>query len=166
MPRASRPHMPGYGLLPANEGSGLLPWSWAENKLRNSHDYWIATSWPSGRPHLMPVWGVWLDETLWFSSGSVSRKVRNLSERPECTAAIDDAVDPVVLDGIAEIRGAEQDRQRFLRAVNEKYGVDYGLDFLDGITALCLRVRPVSAFGLMQSDFAGSPTRWTFGESD
>jgi hypothetical protein len=26
-PRASRPHMPGYGIMPAGEGKGLLPWS-------------------------------------------------------------------------------------------------------------------------------------------
>jgi hypothetical protein len=30
--------MPGYGVVPANEGSGLLPWSWAEDKLRGSHE--------------------------------------------------------------------------------------------------------------------------------
>jgi len=27
-PKASRPHMPGYGILDANSGNGLLPWSW------------------------------------------------------------------------------------------------------------------------------------------
>ena len=32
-PHASRPYMPGYGLLGPDEGTGLLPWSWAEERL-------------------------------------------------------------------------------------------------------------------------------------
>jgi hypothetical protein len=57
-PRASRPYMPGYGILGPTKGSGLLPWSWAEERLTASRNYWVASSWPDGRPHSMPVWGV------------------------------------------------------------------------------------------------------------
>jgi hypothetical protein len=53
--------MPGYGVLPADQGSGLLPWSWALERLRNARNYWLTTVWPDGRPHVMPVWAVWLD---------------------------------------------------------------------------------------------------------
>jgi Pyridoxamine 5'-phosphate oxidase len=166
MVTTSRPFMPGYGVVPASEGSGLLPWSWAEDKLRTSHDYWLGSAWPDGRPHLMPVWGIWADGAFWFSSGSDSRKAHNLAGDPRCTVAIDDALDPVVLEGVAEVRAAEQDRLRFLAHLNAKYAVEYGLDFLDGVTALCLRVRPVTAFGLLQADFTGSPTRWTFSTVD
>jgi len=28
--------MPGYGLLPPDEGTGLLPWSWAEERLEST----------------------------------------------------------------------------------------------------------------------------------
>jgi len=59
-PSASRPYMPGYGLLDAAQGAGLLPWSWAVERLQRSHDYWVATVRPDGRPHVMPVWGVWM----------------------------------------------------------------------------------------------------------
>ena len=59
--RADRPFMPGYGVLPADQGSGLLPWAEAERRLTASHDFWCATVRPDGRPHVMPVWGVWLD---------------------------------------------------------------------------------------------------------
>jgi hypothetical protein len=52
---ADRPFMPGYGILPADVGSGLLPWAEAERRLTVSHDYWVATAWPDGRPHVMPV---------------------------------------------------------------------------------------------------------------
>ncbi|MCR6486010.1 hypothetical protein M8542_24585 [Amycolatopsis sp. OK19-0408] len=33
-PRADRPHLPGYGI--AAGPAGLLPWSWAEERLRAS----------------------------------------------------------------------------------------------------------------------------------
>lgn len=166
MVSASRPHMPGYGVLPHDEGTGLLPWAWADVRLRESHDYWLGTVWPGGRPHLMPVWGVWTDKTFWFSSAGGSRKVRNLADDGRCTVATDDAQDPVVVDGVAEVRAGAHHRRRFLDALNAKYGTDYGLDFLDGVAAVCLEVRPLSVFGLLQADFAGSPTRWTFPAGD
>ena len=68
-PPASRPHMPGYGIAGPTEGRGLLPWSWAEERLTRSHDYWVATVRADGRPHLMPVWGAWDGGALWFSIG-------------------------------------------------------------------------------------------------
>ena len=62
-PRSGRPHMPGYGILGPDGGTGLLPWSWAEERLRDSRNYWLATVRPDGRPHVMPVWAVWDDFT-------------------------------------------------------------------------------------------------------
>src|SRR5262249_26976380 len=51
--RASRPYMPGYGLLGPDEGTGLLPWPWAEERLTSSRNYWVVSLWPDGRPHAM-----------------------------------------------------------------------------------------------------------------
>ncbi len=62
VPRADRPHMPGYGLVDAGGGKGLLPWSWAVEFLSKGRNYWVATTRPDGRPHVMPVWGIWMDE--------------------------------------------------------------------------------------------------------
>src|ERR687885_452744 len=81
-PPASRPYMPGYGIVGPTEGSGLLPWSWAEQRLVASRNYWLASGRPDGRPHVMPVWGVWHQRSLWFSSSRGSRKARNLAADP------------------------------------------------------------------------------------
>lgn len=43
-PKAGRPHMPGYGILDADKGRGLLPWSWATERLAKAHTYWVATT--------------------------------------------------------------------------------------------------------------------------
>lgn len=154
--------MPGYGIAPANEGTGLLPWSWAEGRLRASHDYWLATARPGGAPHLMPVWGVWLDDALWFSSSLGARKARNIEADARCSIATDSALDPVVLEGTVERVTDLEVIATFLAASNAKYAVDYDIDFLDPAVNGTYRVAPRWAFALDHDDFAGSPTRWRF----
>ena len=76
-PVASRPFLPGYGVLPSDEGSGLLPWEWAEERLTASEHYWCATVRPDGRPHLMPIWG------LWDHVGAVVQHRRLVAQGPQ-----------------------------------------------------------------------------------
>ena len=162
-PVPERPHMPGYGIAGPEAGTGLLPWSWAVERLTGSHDYWLATVGPEGHPHVMPVWGVWHDGGVWFSSGLRSRKARNLAAQPACTLTTDDAQQPVVVEGEAE-RVTDPDRLRaFAAAIDAKYDTAYGVDFYDPAVNGVWRVAPAWAFGLVQDDFSGSPTRWTFG---
>ena len=122
--QVSRPFMPGYGTLGASEGNGLLPWSWAEERLARSHDYWLATVTPGGRPHVMPVWAVLLDDRLWFSSSVRSRKARNLSNSPFASLTTDDAQGPVIAEGVVERITEVSMLERMLAAENEKYGTD------------------------------------------
>jgi general stress protein 26 len=152
--------MPGYGLLGPTEGRGLLPWSWAEARLARSHDYWVASVWPDGRPHLMPVWAVWHESSIWFSSSGRSRKTTNLRAEPRCTVATDDPLEPIVLDGIAEAVTDLGVLAVILELENAKYATNYGIELLDPELNTCFRVRPVGAFGLDQADFTGSPTHW------
>lgn len=154
-PNASRPYMPDYGIKETNEG--MLDWAWAVERLTSSHDYWLATTWPDGRPHVTPVWGAWIDDALWFSCGNRSRKARNLDRDPRCSVTTDNAYEPVILDAIVD-RGT--DAARFTEISNAKYDVDYSVDFF-AANAL-FAARPMSALALNEADFAGSPTRWTF----
>ena len=161
-PAADRPFMPGYGIRPADQGSGLLPWSEAERRLRTAHDYWVATVRPDGSPHVMPVWGVWLDACVWFSSGLRSRKALNLAARPRCTVTTDDARDPVVVDGVVDRVTDAVGIAAFVRAVNEKYDAAITTEFQDPQVNGTYRVRPLRVIALSGADFTGSPTRWTF----
>jgi hypothetical protein len=161
-PLLSRPHMPGYGVRPAGEGTGLLPWSWAQERLVASRNYWVVTRWPDGRPHAMPVWGIWHDETFWFSSSKPSRKSKNLSADPRCVVTTEDAENPVVVEGIAELIARTDDLATLLALENAKYATDYGIEMLDPVANSAFRVRPQWVFGLQAGDFTGSPTRWEF----
>ncbi|MGH3243180.1 MAG: pyridoxamine 5'-phosphate oxidase family protein [Spirillospora sp.] len=161
-PTAERPYMPGYGLQGPDEGSGLLPWSWAEEKLLTARNFWLSTVWPDGRPHAMPVWGVWSGEALLFSSSASSRKMANLRADPRVTVTTEEAEDPVVIEGLAEVLTEKRDLQRFIDLVNAKYATRYRVDFLDPEVNATVAVRPQRVFGLRQGDFTGSPTRWSF----
>ena len=164
-PKASRPYMPGYGTLGPTEGAGLLPWSWAKERPSRSHDYWVATRRPDGRPHVMPVWGVWHDGAVWFSSSGRSTKTRNIAADARCAISTDNAQEPVVLEGEAELVTDPETLAVVLDRINEKYGTDFGPETLDPSVNACFRVAPSRVFGLAEEDFTGSPTRWTFGAS-
>ena len=154
--------MPGYGTLPADEGTGLLPWRWAQERLARAHDYWLATVGTDGEPHLMPVWAVWLDDKLWFSSSNGSRKARNLGSDPRCTLSTDNPREPVVAHGQAR-RVTDSDLlAEMLAAENAKYGTNYGMDMVDPESNSVFALSPEWVFALDSSDFTGSPTRFMF----
>src|SRR5579863_9093857 len=138
-PKASRPHAPGYGFPKGQKG--LLPWSWAEQRLKKSHNYWITTVKPevssrvTGRvsphgvsphnvsPHTMVVWGLWQDGRFLFSTGSKSRKTRNLAQNANCVVCTEHANEAVIVEGTAEIADLPV-RRKFLPAYERKYKFD------------------------------------------
>jgi PPOX class probable F420-dependent enzyme len=159
-PAAGRPFMPGYGIAGPDEGGGLLPWSWAEERLAGSHTYWLVTVRPDGRPHAMPVWAVWDDGALWFSSAVGSRKIRNLRAERRCVATTEDGRRPVVVEGRATIVTEPASLQRLVDLENAKYGTALDVAFLDPAVNATVRVDPERVFGLDEDAFSDSPTRW------
>jgi nitroimidazol reductase NimA-like FMN-containing flavoprotein (pyridoxamine 5'-phosphate oxidase superfamily) len=163
-PKSSRPYMPGYGILHATGGRGLLPWDWAVERLTKSRNYWVATTCADGRPHCVPVWGVWLGDAFYFSSGAKSRKARNLAANPNCVVCPEDGIQAVSLEGSAEkITDAETIRL-FVEAYNPKYEWDLKVEtVLDMGPILAVRPRKVIGVDATPGEFQGSATRWQFG---
>ena len=87
----------------------------------------------ASRPY-MPVWGVWFANTFYFSTGSKSRKARNLAENPRCCITTDvdfkkrpkkgDIKETVVLEGLAEITTDSKIRKKFSTIYQDKYAWD------------------------------------------
>jgi Pyridoxamine 5'-phosphate oxidase len=162
-PAASRPHMPGYGLPKGTKG--LLPWSWARQRLEKSHNYWIATAKPDGAPHTMIVWGLWMDGVFLFSTGRQSRKARNLAKNQRCVVCTEQADKAVIVEGIAEEVADVDLRSAFLKRYERKYDFDMSgmekdiLSLKEPIYA----VRPLVVFGLDEKKSLTAATRWRFG---
>lgn len=123
-PKADRPFMPGYGI--SEESDGILPWGWAEERLANSRNYYLATTRPDGRPHVMAVWGVWFGGRYYFSTGEGSQKARNLRVNPECVVATDVLTEAVILEGRVKKATGAKTLQEFARVYREKY--DWEMD--------------------------------------
>ena len=160
--------MPGYGIAPAKGGRGLLPWRWARERLEKGRTYFISTSAPDGKPHVMPVWGVWFGDAFFFSTGDQSRKARNLAENPRCSIVTeidskkklkkDDIKDSVILEGIAVRVSDLRTLKKFSALYQDKYAWD-----MEGFDEPIYRVRPNKVFGFT-SEFDQTATRWRFNE--
>ncbi len=99
-PRASRPHVPGYGIPETDEG--LLPWSHVHERLEKARNYWVCTASTEGRPHAIPIWGAWTDGRVFFEGGSHTRWARNLAANADVAVHLESGDDVVILEGVAE----------------------------------------------------------------
>src|SRR5437016_11985722 len=71
-------------------GSAPLRWSRALKQLEagTAPSYWLATTKPDGRPHLAAVGALWVDGKIYFTSGTRTRKGRNLAANPACVFSV------------------------------------------------------------------------------
>jgi hypothetical protein len=158
-PVASRPDVPeGYGIAPADGGLGLLPWSWAEERLVGRHIWWLATTKANGSPHLIPIWAVWLGDGVAFSTDDKSQKARNIARDPRVSITPERGTQSVIIEGVVEELGAER-RDEFLKTYMDVWDTD-----VSGFEAPLLIIRPTKAFGFIDEEngFPLNATRWTF----
>ncbi len=160
-PTAGRPIL--YG-APAPDAE-LLPWSWAQQRLVDGHDYWVASVRESGRPHSRPVWGVWLPDGFWFVTGSLAQ--RNILTNPQVSVHLPDGTASVIVEGRCEPATDAEQVRRLAEVYNPKYGWTLRPDGDHGLVAdaneplgPALRVVPEVVFGWLEH--MGSPTRWRF----
>jgi len=153
VPKATRPHMPGYGVPRSRHG--LLPWKWAERRLKRSHNYWLATARPDGAPHAMPIWGIWVDSVFYFSTGRESRKAKNLARNARCVVCNEEAAQAVIVEGIAE----EVTDLALIARLGAPYHAKYAPWKLDPEMGHIFEVRPRVVFGMYEKRFRDA-TRW------
>ena len=163
--------MAAYGVT--DDPDGLLPWAWAEERLLATQNFWFVTCDGDGRPHSMPVWGVWMpDVERWGTSCAPNaRKVRNLRANDRVVVTNDDSVECVSIEGRAvELTGEEADHMA--RAWATKYAdlidahteeqIQAAIEFVSGNAAYA--VIPERAFGMIETPelFSKAATRWVW----
>ena len=126
-PRVGRPRFPdGYGVPEHTET--LLPWSYAEERLTASRNYWIITVDPQGRPAATPTWGVWVEGRLYFDGAPTTRRGRNIARNPNVVVHLESGDEVVILEGTAEILSGPPDlavAEKVAAAYSAKYAPDY-----------------------------------------
>lgn len=90
----------GYGVPDSTDG--LLTWPEVELRLKSSVNYWMATTRPDGRPHVIPRWGVWMDGRFWYDGSPDTVHVQNLNHNPACVLHPEGGLEAVIVEGDSE----------------------------------------------------------------
>jgi PPOX class probable F420-dependent enzyme len=156
-PRPSAPRMPAvYGVPTDASGAERLPWAWAVERLEQARNYWLCTTRRDGRPHAAPLWAVWADGALWFSTSPESQKGVNLARDPRVVVHLESGDDVVIVEGDAT-RSAWPGH--VIDAYDAKYG--YRIDTQNRDTSLFI-LRPTVAYTWTERDFTKTAARWSF----
>jgi hypothetical protein len=165
------------------------PWEAASERLENperDRTYWLATVRPDGRPHAMPVLGLWLDDDFYFVTGETTRKGQNLGANPRCVLTASSTALPA-LDLILEGHARQVTDAAVLHHVAAAYGskMAWSLEVREGsvfgpnaptaglLPYAVYELTPKTVFGLpgiagseqgktASGEEAFSPTRWQF----
>ena len=162
-PLVERPHMPDYG-VDTDQWSGL-PWSWAADRLERSRNLWVVTVSASGRPHALPVWGVWDDALPAFawSCAPGARKAANIAANPQVCVMADDTAECVSVEGRAALVTDEASIDAWIERYLTKYdGAGVTAEFLRSNAVF--EMIPERAFGIVEreDEFSNRATRWRF----
>ena len=126
---------PNYG-----DASATPPeWTDVEARLTAAQLYWLVTVRRDGRPHAVPLCGVWDGGSFVFATGDSEQKMRNLQSNPQVTVTAGPLGaagwahgKDISVEGVAE-RVVDDTHLRALAALwYEKYGDDWVYEVRDG----------------------------------
>jgi nitroimidazol reductase NimA-like FMN-containing flavoprotein (pyridoxamine 5'-phosphate oxidase superfamily) len=108
------------------------PWDAVERLLTEAQLYWIITVRADGRPHAVPLVGVWRDGAFAFSTGAEEQKRRNLEANPQVAVTTGstgadgwNSGEDVVVEGTAQRVTDAAALQALADAWFAKYGEDW-----------------------------------------
>ena len=125
--------------------------------LAEARNYWLCTARRDGPPHVKPVWALWMDDGLVFSTSPESVSARHLGLDPRATVHLEGA-HVAIVEGVVEALGAWP--AGFVDAYEAKYG--WRMDPADAGTPLFV-LRPRAVLSWDEDELAATMTRWTFG---
>jgi hypothetical protein len=146
--------------LPAEYGSPsrLLTWEAVRTRLEEAPHYWLATVRPDGRPHTVPLDGLWVDDGWWFGGSPEAVKHGNLLANPQASLHLEDAGAAVIVEGRCEWAAPDAGAaERLAKASKAKYG--YGPP-PSAYRAGVWRLHPTRI--LAWTEFPGDATRFRF----
>lgn len=156
IPEPERPLMPdSFGFNIADFQFTPMSWDWVVEQLEVARNYWVVSTRPSGRPHSVPVWGVWTDDAFHFATDPKGVTAKNLLQNPEAVVNLESGDEVVILEGTFELHDSTPSIQA---AFNAKYDMPWGADETIPVHTLTLR----KAMAWTESDFPSNATRWRF----
>ena len=136
-----------------------MPWADVDRKLAEAKHYWLATVRVDGRPHVVPVDGLWLDARLRFGGVASTVWQKNVDHDPRVAVHLDDSAAAVIVEGTCavEVPGLEE-AEALVAASRSKYGYAPPVEaYLSGVWTLT----PDKV--LAWTDLTADATRFVFG---
>jgi hypothetical protein len=160
--KVTRPQFPrGYVDKPVS----FLTWEWVAARLAESKHYWLCSVRPTGTPHVVPRWGVFLDEKFYYDGSPETRHSQNIEQNPNISLHLESGTEAIILEGTSGPAGkpSAEFAQRLSREFKTKYR-DLGYapepDSWDAGGLFVFTPRQCIAW----SKFTEDPTKFIFGE--
>ena len=144
-----------YGLGDPQHGFDPLSWEWVVDRMVVGRNYWVATTRSDGRPHVVPVWGVWVDGSFWFFTDRKSLKARNAEPEPRATVHLESGDEVVVLEGDL----VDTTEPAASRPVSEAYEAKYGVATAPDRGTALYYLSHNKVLAWLESDFPRTATR-------
>jgi len=159
-PRPERPDIPASYGFTASTPHTPPTWDSITERVRTSRNYWICSISADGQPHALPVWGIWLEDCLYFVTKRASKKARNLLDNPKVAIHLESGDDVVSFQGtVAEVRDLTR-----LDQVATVYTAKYNGDEIFPDIEVVFELLPHLAFTWLESNYHQTATRWRFRE--
>lgn len=134
----------------------MIPWAQTTDRLATAHNYWVATADRDGNPHATPIWGVWLDDTLFFGTDPNSKKATNIEANPRIVVHLESGDDVVILHCLVETENRPAAVSEVIDAYRAKYDMPSEFIFTPVLAA-----RPYAAYAWEERNFPGTATKYT-----
>lgn len=142
---------------------GNISWAEFETEMSASINYWLSTTRPDGRPHSMPIWGIWLEQHFVFFTEPQTQKVKNLAVEPFAVVHLESGDNVVIVEGSVQ-QVVEND---WLAKVEQAFSDKYKEPSGEGIKIshylpqpVIYRVRPVQVRAWRTN--ANEQSHWKF----
>jgi PPOX class probable F420-dependent enzyme len=98
-----------------------------DTRLLTERNVWLATVRVDGRPHLVPIWFVWVNDRFYICTEAKSVKVRNLRTNPRAVVSLENGNQPLIAEGVARLPDGPPPPE-VVAAFKEKYDWDITTD--------------------------------------
>lgn len=151
--------MPSYGVMP-NQTEAMLTWVWVDAQMRGARNFWLCTTSSDGKPHAVPIWGVWVENSFYFSTGNSSVKARNIRRDNRVVLHLESGDETLIFEGtLDEADGSVSLQDEIARAYVAKYDLNPDVEDLDAIQ---YRLQPTKVMAWLEKDYPATATYWLF----
>ncbi len=151
----------------------VIPWGKALEQLEQAQKFWLATVNADGHPHVMPIFSVWLDGSLYFTANPSTRKARDLTHNPHVVITTAGTTLDLVIEGtaqkitdedtlkqVAEVYASKYDWP--ITVSNQAYTAPYAAPAAGKSPYELYQIHLTRAYALGSSEPPYGATRWLF----